>query len=160
MPKPTVTVTRDLAYPGEWIVKAGREFHVRESMEDAVEWAKVWKPYHTLRINNAWKLHKIPGVDKAVCTAEQKIAYNIAFDSLNWLQRLISDGMDPGEAFEYVFDCQSKAYDRQIKRGKYDKDAVFAAFRANMEAYSNAKYKICSSYEAIGEIFRLPATPV
>ena len=34
------------------------------------------------------KMHKIYGVDKNICTAEQKIAYNYAFSHRNWLEKI------------------------------------------------------------------------
>ena len=71
------------------------------------------------------KYHKIRNVDKSVCTAEQKIAYNAAFY----------------HTFDY----------RETWK-KYDIDAIQAALNAGMENYFNG-CSILSSYEEIGKTF-------
>lgn len=89
------------------------------------------------------KTHKIRGVDKSVCTAEQKIAYNIAFCYLN-INGFSADGalnVWRGSA--------------QAAEGRYNAEAVEAALRAGADAY-RAKPFIACRYEQIGEAFPLP----
>lgn len=105
------------------------------------------------------KYHKIQNVEKSVCTAEQKIAYNIAFrlhishgddfkkiNDINhgaavaWSATLAREGMNTYRA--------SYAYNPQ----KYDDDAIFSALLAGLYNYLS-DFHILSSYEDIGRIF-------
>lgn len=85
------------------------------------------------------QLHKIPGVDKSVCTCEQKLAYNYAgtFQGLN-----LSGAAAGIKLLEW-------------KRGdtRYNWKAVAHLLAMYLDKYRAAKYHILSSYEAIGEMF-------
>ena len=104
------------------------------------------------------KYHKIRGVGKTVCTAEQKIAYNIAgrlvsyktnFDRVN--------AVNPGAARS---DCVQLAHEGlkhyrmayDYTPEKFDEDAIFSALNAGLYDYL-AKPFIATSYEQIGAAF-------
>lgn len=89
------------------------------------------------------KYHKIRNVPMNVCTAEQKIAYNIAFAHYE----IAGTYHSYAEAAQnFVSWCKDS-----IKN--YDIDAVFCALNAGLENYCKAKYRILSSYEEIGRMF-------
>lgn len=89
------------------------------------------------------KTHKIRGVEKSVCCAEQKIAYNIAFCYLN------INGFSVDSALNV---WRGSA---QAAEGRYNAEAVEAALRAGAEAY-RAKPFIACRYDEIGAAFPLP----
>lgn len=104
------------------------------------------------------KYHKIKNVPLSVCTAEQKIAYNLAF---SWHEITKKNYNKMPCAFQkneviYHFirtmiECYKSAYD--YKPGKYDIDAIFCALNAGFEKYINSDYSILNSYEEIGKMF-------
>lgn len=89
------------------------------------------------------KTHKIRNVDKSVCCAEQKIAYNLAFCHLN------IGGFSVEKALEI---WRGSA---QAAEGRYNAEAIEAALRAGADAYRERPF-IASRYEQIGEAFPLP----
>lgn len=89
------------------------------------------------------KTHKIRGVEKSVCCAEQKIAYNLAFCYLNINDFSIEGALDVWEV------------SAQAQSGRYNAEAVEAALRAGADAY-RAKPFIATRYEEIGAAFPLP----
>ena len=107
-----------------------------------------------------FNLHKIRNVPREVCTAEQKIAYNLAFschisyqDEFNRVKAAgsaaaISEGVSCMIA-QALRDYQN-AY--TYTPGKYDLDAIFHALHAGLREYMN-RPRILSSYEAIGQAF-------
>lgn len=106
----------------------------------------------------AIKYHKIPKVEKSVCTAEQKIAYNIAWR----LHLTYGDQWKNKDNFCKM--AQSDFIHELIRKGlemwknaepnsKYDIDGIFSALNAGLENYFNTKYHIMSSYEEIGKMF-------
>lgn len=101
------------------------------------------------------KYHKIPGVEKTVCTAEQKIAYNLAFADGDILLRLVNDGKvkNAREAVETIF----RLHDMENITKKYDIDGVFSALLAGIEKYIKNYAErhdfLFTSYEQIGEAF-------
>lgn len=105
------------------------------------------------------KYHKIRGVDKSICTAEQMVAYNIAFR----LHITYQDDFDrvnacnPGGARS---DCVKLTHDGlkqfqmayDYKPGKFDEDAIFCALNAGLYNYL-CKPFIASDYAKVGEAF-------
>ena len=102
------------------------------------------------------KLHKIPGVPMEVCSAEQKIAYNLAF-------RLhINRGDEclvlPDERKEKAIEQLSKeamegyrsAY--TYKPGKYNEEAIFSCLSSSLTKYLEKPF-IAASYNQISNIF-------
>lgn len=102
------------------------------------------------------KMRKIPGVDKSICTCEQKIAYNYAF---NWREQIVK--IFNSEAPEFVkaeakhelctFVLESLKRNGTNKR--YNIDAIIHCFRVGMEDYAKG-VSILSTYKEIGEMFK------
>lgn len=91
------------------------------------------------------KLHKIPGVDKSVCTCEQMIAYNFCQTykemSGDWCAAFAKNHMDGSRKFD-----------------KYDKDMILHLISAcKSKTYFGS---IASSYAEIGRYFPLPSWAV
>ena len=101
------------------------------------------------------KYHKIPGVEKTVCTAEQKIAYNLAFADADLLLRLVKGGKvhNAAEAVETIF----RLHDMESITKKYDLDGVFSALLAGIEKYIKNYAErhdfLLTSYEQISKAF-------
>lgn len=105
-----------------------------------------------------FNLHKIAGVEKAICSAEQKIAYNLAFDCHISYQedfdRVKAEGaeaaIDAGinamvqESIQRVLD--------NPKMKRYDVDAIAHALHTGLRAYMEKPF-IATYYSRIGEAF-------
>lgn len=100
--------------------------------------------------------HKISGVEKSVCTAEQKIAYNLAFrshisygDAFNKLS-----GFAKSEAIIKIRDAMMRQYrlGYDYKPGKFNEDAIQAALHAGLREYLENPF-IAWDYESIGKTF-------
>lgn len=105
------------------------------------------------------KYHKICGVEKSVCTAEQMIAYNLAFrahisfqDEYNKARSVSAACVSAlvGEIVALSMKNYRSAYD--YKPGKYDEDAIFSALNAGLSAYLDQPF-IASDYATIGKAF-------
>lgn len=102
--------------------------------------------------------HKIRGVDKSTCTAEQKIAYNMAW-RIRMDCRYSLDAPDvsgwPASHLAAVLANAIRAYTTQYMEqgGKYDVDAIFCALNAGLKSYILGKYHILTSYQEIGKAF-------
>lgn len=106
------------------------------------------------------KYHKIPKVEKSVCTAEQKIAYNYAStyaDRYRDTWKNTADQYCEFQKSEFVHEavewCMKLMRDNAEIQRKYDIDAIFCALNAGMRNYFEAKYSILTSYEEIGKMF-------
>lgn len=99
------------------------------------------------------KFHKIKGIEKSVCTAEQKIAYNFASADYDWV---IRNNM---ELCQYLDNVASriKADEKMMK--KYDIDAIIHCLQQGFIDFCKSKYHILTSYKEIGEMFP-PLYPV
>lgn len=104
------------------------------------------------------RYHKIPNVALDVCTAEQKIAYNLAFRchvsfQLTWDS---FEGMETArsECLHKMIDIEMKNYKcaYTYKPGKYDEDAIFCALNAGLCNYMDHPF-IANNYETIGKAF-------
>lgn len=93
------------------------------------------------------KFHKIRGIEKSVCTAEQKIAYNYAHDDYDWV---IRSGM---ELWEYLDSVTRRIRDNEEIMKKYDIDAIIHCLRQGFVNFCKAKYHILTSYKEIGQMF-------
>lgn len=92
------------------------------------------------------KYHKIRNVPLEICTAEQMIAYNIAFANYDWIRtRAFANWRD-----EIRTICGRYAKDPKFTR--YDMDAVQSALLAGFEQYALCPF-IASDYEKIGKSF-------
>lgn len=100
------------------------------------------------------KYHKIPGIDKSVCTKEQKIAYNMAFSIHVGLPRdyenmdAIGRAAYRNKAIRTYLDNFSKTYPDSV----VNLDGVFSALSAGLEKYLD-KFFIATDYETIGRAF-------
>jgi hypothetical protein len=104
------------------------------------------------------KYHKIPKVDKTVCTAEQMIAYNYAEAYTSDYRKKWRECKDEYSGIaksEFIFEARNfcmKMLSDDIKR-KYDIDAIQSALTAGLKNYFDNPYRILSSYAEIGKIF-------
>ena len=101
---------------------------------------------------------KINGIDKNVCCAEQKIAYNWAFHYSDILKNI-----ENTDAMEFVkADARFEIRDKVInylktkeEYKKYNLDIIFCALsNDNLKKYMEG-YSILTSYEEIGNIFKV-----
>lgn len=100
--------------------------------------------------------HNIGGVKKEVCTAEQKIAYNLAWRYKDYILSAYNKYVFQFEKSQVI---RKSCYDlvgvfkENYPNTKYNIDAIFCCLGAGLENYINRKYSILSSYEEIGEAF-------
>lgn len=105
-----------------------------------------------------FNLHKISGVEKAICSAEQKIAYNLAFDCHISYQEEFD--RVKAEGTESAIDAGiNTMIQKSIKRvldnpnmKRYDVDAIAHALHAGLRAYMGKPF-IATYYSRIGEAF-------
>ena len=99
------------------------------------------------------KTHKISGIEKNVCTCEQKIAYNMAFSDYDCINNVTEkEGRVAGLSFAYKM--RDNHIRKMIEDGtRYNMDAVFCAYNAGIENYCGLKFHILTSYKEIGEAF-------
>lgn len=108
------------------------------------------------------KYHKIRGVEMSVCTAEQKIAYNLAWRANlrcgEWFRECL-----PLVTFAEAKSCSLKiaremfdeyelSYDFRRNPGKYSNAAIFGALIAGMYDYL-CKPFIATDFARIGQAF-------
>ena len=101
--------------------------------------------------------HKIRGVEKSVCTQEQKIAYNIAFvihinHGSEWEKRENYCRSAQVEFLHELIHMYCKDFQRNYPNCKADIDGIFSALNAGLENYLN-KFFIAWDYESIGKAF-------
>lgn len=102
------------------------------------------------------KYHKIRGIPLDVCTAEQKIAYNLAFEiSINGEQKykearkisaICADEL-LHDLIKWKFDSWMRLYG-----GKYNDDAIYACLLAGLAEYLIKPF-IATEYQSIGKAF-------
>ncbi len=93
------------------------------------------------------KFHKIRGIEKSICTAEQKIAYNYAFSDYSWAMQ------SNLELSQYLDSVTERIKNNAEIMKKYDIDAIIHCLRQGFTNYCKAKYHVLSSYEEIGNMF-------
>lgn len=106
------------------------------------------------------RLHKIRGVEKEVCTVEQKIAYNMAFNAhINFgdqYEKIKASGCEAA-----IAECVIKIRDAELrwyqdnpnyKNVKCDIDGVFVALNNGLRNYLD-RFFIANDYKTIGERF-------
>ena len=104
------------------------------------------------------KCRKISGVDKKVCTCEQKIAYNYAFFWMDVYQRRtkgLTNEIDKNAVFQDIIDFITKDIKSKKEMEKYNIDAIIVAFRNGFLPYCE-KFFIASEYREIGDVFKIP----
>lgn len=100
-------------------------------------------------------MHKIHGVDKNICTAEQKIAYNYAFMYRSTMEKIRdSDTTEiaKDEAYQRVISWVIRGVKDNGIDKKYNIDAIIHCFRNGIKIYLN-RCAVIGSYEEIGKTF-------
>ena len=97
--------------------------------------------------------HKIPNIEKNICTAEQKIAYNIAFKiNINHGSEFlkIPSQFEKSNAIYKLI----KIYLQEFKNKnlKYNIDAIQCCLNAGLQNYLENNF-IATNYEQIGKAF-------
>ena len=103
------------------------------------------------------KYHKIRNIDINTCTAEQKIAYNMAFSahiSFGDRFRKLDTAMAKDDAVHDIIRNLFKQYHAgyNYKAGKYNEDAIQAALNAGLRSYLEKPFIACD-YESVGKAF-------
>ena len=105
------------------------------------------------------KYHKIKGLPLTVCTAEQKIAYNIAFrlhisyqETFNTIKT--TSPFDVPFIIRELIERGLKEYQNSFdyKPNQYNLDAIFSALYAGLEKYLTFPF-IAKDFEQIGKAF-------
>ena len=103
------------------------------------------------------KMKKIKGIEKNICTCEQKIAYNYAFSYHDILKKIHNSDkayfIKKEKYDEIIMNVISSIKNNRIDK-KYNIDAIIHCFRNGIENYLNYNNSgILGSYEEIGKIF-------
>ena len=104
------------------------------------------------------KYHKIRGIDLNVCTAEQKIAYNLAFRAHitfeeTYKKAVTVSAICASDALEQIIDFEMNAFRSSYSyTGKFNEDAIKSALRAGLSDYL-LHFHLYSTYEEIGKAF-------
>lgn len=103
------------------------------------------------------KYHKIKGIEKSVCTAEQKIAYNLAFRAHISYQDIYDkaryvSAICVSDIIHQIVDQEMKEYSFSSDHGKYDMNLIKSALSAGLKQYLDNPF-IASDYERIGKAF-------
>ena len=104
------------------------------------------------------KCKKINGLEKTVCTAEQKIAYNYAFSWYFTYDRRIKEcatAIQKAEVLQDIIDFITSDILRRDEMKKYNADAIIIAFRQGFVDYCS-DFFIASDYVKIGKVFNIP----
>lgn len=104
------------------------------------------------------KCKKIKGIEKSVCTCEQKIAYNYAFQWYDIGKKALEKANSGIQESELMHDIEVSVL-RSIKENgidkKYNIDAIIIAFRQGFREYCK-NFFIAGNYETIGKCFKIP----
>lgn len=105
------------------------------------------------------KYHKIRNIPMHICTAEQKIAYNLAFShTVNYrkMYQIAQCNFQKREiitsAVHWCITLYQSSYEYAENPKKYNIDGIFTSLMAGMENYFNGKEILCS-FSEIGETF-------
>lgn len=104
------------------------------------------------------KCRKINGVNKNVCTCEQKIAYNYAFSWRDTYKRKSAEcftAIQKDEVFHDIIDFVIRDVTQRPDMKKYNVDAIIIAFTQGFMNYVD-NFFIASDYEKIGKVFCIP----
>lgn len=104
------------------------------------------------------KCKKIKGIEKTVCTAEQKIAYNYAFQWYEIGKKALKENeteIQKSNAMEYIENCIIKSIKNNGIDKKYNIDAIIISFRQGFRKYCE-NFFIANNYEIIGKCFPIP----
>lgn len=93
------------------------------------------------------KFHKIRGIEKNICTAEQVIAYNYAQSDYNWAMH------SNMELWQYLDNVSKRIMADEKIMKNYDIDAIIHCLRQGFIEFCKSKHHILTSYKEIGEMF-------
>ena len=106
--------------------------------------------------------HKIPGIALEVCTAEQKIAYNLAFRAHitfadEWKKARETSGICKHDFLHQIIDFQMKQWRTSLPTmgkaaQKYDTDAIRCCLNMGLSDYLDHMF-IATEYDQIGKAF-------
>lgn len=107
------------------------------------------------------KYHKIRNVPLEICTAEQKIAYNLAWRAHLWFGDQYDSAKKEGNPYFVLQDflirevvpVKMKHYKMAHGNEKYNIDAIYAALCSGIKEYFD-NYFIAENYEQIGKVFK------
>lgn len=100
--------------------------------------------------------HNIGGVKKTICTAEQKIAYNLAYSYKDFISEAYNKctrGCDKNYVIRKSCYGLLEVFKRDYPGSKYDIDAIFCSLGAGLEKYIKNGAKIFWSYDEMGKAF-------
>ena len=106
-------------------------------------------------MKHTMKLTAIPGVKKEVCTAEQKIAYELAWHYKDQIKAAYDKcvlGCDKNNVIRTAVRELTNVFEREHPSHKYNIDAIYCAL-GSLEGYINGGGKTLWSYREIGEAF-------
>ena len=104
------------------------------------------------------KCKKIRGIDKSVCTAEQKIAYNFAFRYADLGKKVLNADAPKFVKADGYFQIEQMVLQEvkgNVKLNKLNIDAIQIAFRQGFKEYCKKPF-IALSYSQIGDCFKIP----
>ena len=104
------------------------------------------------------KCHKIRGVEKETCSAEQVIAYNYARMYVDIGQRIESNDTPEfikGNMFADIKLWIMQNLDSDVSYSRYNFDAIIIAFQQGFRNFC-AKPFIATNYADIGKAFPIP----
>lgn len=101
--------------------------------------------------------HKIKNVPLEVCTVEQKLAYNLSYNSDLYsylkLYNMAETGVQKSEIIhDYIRLCM-KRFSFIDTKVKHNIDGIFCCLNAGMENYFNSDNYYLTSYDEIGKMF-------
>lgn len=103
------------------------------------------------------KVKKIKGIEKNVCFAEQKIAYNYAFKWHEIMKKIYNSNNSQfikSEEYQKIIDSIINSITYNGIDKKYNIDAIIHCFRNGIEKYITYNTSgILTSYNDIGNIF-------
>ena len=104
------------------------------------------------------KCRKINNVDKSICTAEQKIAYNYAFSYAEFGKKILKTDtaeINKSDGFFQIENLVVNDIKNRDDMKKYNIDAIIIAFRNGFRKYCEKSF-VASDYETIGKCFEIP----
>ena len=104
------------------------------------------------------KCKKIYGVEKIVCTYEQKLAYEYAFrwyDIYKTNCKRCSAEIQKSDILQDIIKKVEADINSREDMKKYNIDAIIIAFRQGFNNYCD-DFFIAFDYKKIGEIFKIP----
>lgn len=104
------------------------------------------------------KYHKIRNIPLEVCTAEQKIAYNLAFSLAGLYKNEYNSApmqFQKDEVIRKAINFCIEIWKENPKHSakKYDIDSIFCCLNAGFENYIKNNCPIYANYEEVGKAF-------